>query len=423
MRPIAFPAPSAILLVGLVLAGCQAGSGENNGGGAGAANQPSEPPAITAEVTPEARAVLDQMRDAYKNLKTLELAGQIESDFNVAGEQQKFTQRVTGKYEAPDKFRHEIGDELIVGSTGEKVYMYNPRANAYFQADVPEGETAAQAARGPVLDLLQSQDPGLLLAVAEDPLRYLLRDAKSVKKLPDAREGDATYQTVEIKMAGDDRVVLLIDPQTHFLREMRLDLKGGPKEQKAPNAKQTELTIRYKSIVPGAKFPVDYFSWKPPQGARNVAEQGPPAEPAAKQLVGQPAPDFTLKTLDGQEVSLAELKGRAVVLDFWATWCPPCVESLPHLDQLAADYDESQLAVYAVNVREPAEMVRTFIEKHEIKMPVLLDPDGEAKKKYRAASIPQTVVIGPDGVVQRVFVGIGPNTYEDIRETVAALTR
>jgi peroxiredoxin len=93
------------------------------------------------------------------------------------------------------------------------------------------------------------------------------------------------------------------------------------------------------------------------------------------------------------------------------------------LDQLRKDYDESQLAVYAVNAREPAETVRTFVEKHEIEMPVLLDPDGEAARKYLVASIPQTVVIGPDGVVRRVFVGLGPDTYDEIREAVASLTQ
>jgi peroxiredoxin len=181
--------------------------------------------------------------------------------------------------------------------------------------------------------------------------------------------------------------------------------------------------IRYKSVAPGAKFPADYFSWKPPHGARNVAEQGPPAESAEKKLAGKPAPDFTLKTLDGKEVSLAKLKGRTVVLDFWATWCPPCVESLPHLDKLRANYKESQLAAYAVNAGEPVEAVQTFVESHQLKTPVLLDPDGDAAQKYHVASIPQTVIIGPDGVVRRVFVGIAPDTYDEIRDTVAGLAR
>ncbi len=122
---------------------------------------------------------------------------------------------------------------------------------------------------------------------------------------------------------------------------------------------------------------------------------------------GTPAPDFTLKQLDDHDVKLSSLKGNVVVLDFWATWCGPCVASLPKLNELNQQESPHGLKVIAVNLQEDKDTVQAFVSKKNWTLPVVLDTDGAVATLYKADAIPQTVVIGKDGTIKKVFVGGG----------------
>lgn len=125
----------------------------------------------------------------------------------------------------------------------------------------------------------------------------------------------------------------------------------------------------------------------------------------AEALVGQAAPSFTLADPSGQSVALESLRGKVVVLDFWATWCPPCRKGLPHLDKLAQQHAEDGVVVYAVNLKESSDKAKGFMDKEGLKLNVLMDSKGEVAKLYRVQGIPQTVVIDREGKVQAVVVG------------------
>ncbi len=126
-------------------------------------------------------------------------------------------------------------------------------------------------------------------------------------------------------------------------------------------------------------------------------------------LVGKAAPAISLTTLDGKDVKLADQKGNVVVLDFWATWCPPCRESLPHVQKISADKDLAAkgLVVWTVNDRETSDVIEKFQKDNSFTFTVLLDSNGSTLQSYLVQGIPTTVIVGRDGTVKNVFVGFG----------------
>ena len=92
--------------------------------------------------------------------------------------------------------------------------------------------------------------------------------------------------------------------------------------------------------------------------------------------MGKPAPDFTAETLGGDTITLGDLRGSPVALNFWATWCVPCTVEMPALESAAARYADQNLVVLAVNAGEPANVVGAFMDEYNLTFPALLDPDG-----------------------------------------------
>lgn len=149
------------------------------------------------------------------------------------------------------------------------------------------------------------------------------------------------------------------------------------------------------------------FAFTAPQGVKKVRSLDEHA------LLGEVAPVFDLDLLDGGHMQLADHKGKEIViLDFWATWCGPCVRALPTISKVAEKYREKGVAFYAVNIDEMPEDVTKFLEEKELKLTVAMDKGGKVAELYKVEGIPQTVIVGKDGLVQVVHIGAS-NKLED----------
>jgi cytochrome c biogenesis protein CcmG, thiol:disulfide interchange protein DsbE len=127
------------------------------------------------------------------------------------------------------------------------------------------------------------------------------------------------------------------------------------------------------------------------------------AQPAAR--LGSPAPDFSLPTADGGTVRLADLKGKPVLINFWATWCQPCREEMPAMQDLYEQYRERGLVILAVDMEEDLRPVRRWIDQGGYTFTFLLDGEGEQVKRYNINASPTSYFVGRDGVIRDLKLG------------------
>ncbi len=184
-------------------------------------------------------------------------------------------------------------------------------------------------------------------------------------------------------------------------------------EVSTKNGGEMQIRTDYNSVGEGAP-PADLFEFQPPNGSKEVSDVSLPSERNLS-LVGRQAADFTLKTVDGSPVRLADLRGKIVLLDFWATWCPPCRHELPTIEALSRKYKDRNVLVFGINDEE-VKTAKRFLEQHHPDLETLHDGEGKVHRLYGCYSIPTVMVIDPAGKIVAHFVGERPES-----ELVAAL--
>jgi len=373
-----------------------------------------------ADITPEASKVLDGMLAWYQQIpgastvvvQKMEMPGMppIESKTNVA-------------VLKPNLFL--IQDDASGGSS--PMGMATPILAS-------NGTTLTQGL--PDMKLWSSSDAPKSLDVEGIMLMQMIGPASFVLDLlgPDARESIMEeFQSVEyVGKDGENEQLRFTAGDDDMMGSIPITLTIGP--HTAPWVKRLSITLPPEQVMPGMprEMAFDFndwkklestpettrmFSWTAPEGWKQVEDlmaammEGMPGGPEMgapegdHAMVGKPAPDFTLPDLNGTEVSLASLKGKTVILDFWATWCGPCRQGLPVLMEVADARKDDGVVLWAVDLDESQKKVAAFIEKKKWKLPVLLDAKGKAAAKYGVGGIPHTVVIDPQGIVRTVDIG------------------
>jgi peroxiredoxin len=172
------------------------------------------------------------------------------------------------------------------------------------------------------------------------------------------------------------------------MSETRKTLKPG---NRTSSAKQMTLLAIFALLI--ALFVITFFVHGTTKDGKIIS-------------YGDRAPGFSLQALDGKTVSLADFRGKVVMVHFWATWCPPCVEEMPTLEQLSRSIGARDLEILAVSVDEGgADAVAAFMRKNGLSIPVLLDPGRSIAKLYGTFKFPETYVIDQQGVVRDKAIG------------------
>jgi DsbE subfamily thiol:disulfide oxidoreductase len=135
------------------------------------------------------------------------------------------------------------------------------------------------------------------------------------------------------------------------------------------------------------------------------------------------APDFTLKSRDGKNVRLSDLRGQVVLLNFWASWCGPCRQEMPILDDIHKQYSSLGFSVLGVNLDAKSSKAINYLKDTPVTFPVLYDPKGDVSGTYGVQAMPSTVIIDKDGNVRFLHEGYKSGYEDDYRKQIKKLLR
>ena len=320
----------------------------------------------------------------------------------------------------PGKLRIEssgqMGSSLIV-SDGENTWMYLGSLKQYTKtpaASTPESLVKSLVpGMNSVMDQLNAKDPYLSAKItAEEAVEvegqkidcYVIEARLDKIALPGAVDMTGGVQKVWI-----DKVSKLTLKQT-----LTASMEGGP--LKVPAQMNQAVTVTSQRLE--APVPDSVFAFTPPEGSKLVAEFKGPVK-ANADLTGQMAADFKLKTLAGKEISLQDLRGKFVLLNFWATWCGPCRRDLPAVEKLHQEFHRKGLVALGINSGEDSQTVSGFLATSKMSYPVVLAADSGVTQSYNVNAFPTVVLIDAEGKI--VFYHVGSGGEKALRESLAKL--
>jgi peroxiredoxin/outer membrane lipoprotein-sorting protein len=373
-----------------------------------------------------AKPVLEQFARTLRGFETLQFVMHQEMNTRMEGMRQQMSSRFEVAVERPNRFAIRLTQGMMgttVVSNGEKLYTYMPMMGRYQVDEAPasleEFDTGTSAV-GPMAQM----GAGMFLNIfaANEPKRELLEIVDSIEYVGVEEVDGQPCHRLKLSSEGMNIDAWVTREGRTLPVRVRPDLKGYMEriKQEMPaemEQMEIEMAFRFEDWKFDEPVPDESFRFEPPDDAEKVdsiIEMSTEGE--THPLTGEEAPDFELPRLEGEPVRLSDHEGEhVVILDFWATWCGPCVQAMPVLSEIASDYREQGVVLYAVNQRESAETIRQFLEREDLKVDVLLDKQGEVAEQYEVEGIPQTVIVDQAGRVQAVHVGYGPGAEERLR--------
>jgi TonB family protein len=324
---------------------------------------------------------------------------------------------------------------VISVSDGKNKWVYAPGAKEY----TTSWEGAARTATSPLPTEAESHLANARNIVAGySHIDHQLREARFIgeekltigERQVDCFVIEAEYLTPAADQASAWKRKLWIDKSRNLvLREIKQTRRKAPWEKTI----YTKMTYLFTFANLDNQVTEALFAFVPPEGAKEVAElrsssgRPPatprpaalrPAAPSPSRLVGKDAIAFALKDLDGNQVDLQALKGKVVLLNFWASWCGPCVAEMPHIEKLHKDFKDKGLVVLGLNYNEEIEIARGFVQKKGYTFTTLLDEGREVSMRYGVSGIPQVFIIDREGKVKWHAIGYTSGKEVELRSAV-----
>lgn len=407
----------ALLLAALLLSGATAASGCNR----------SEP--IEAEATPtrpapgntDPDAWLGEMAAAYRNANNYADSGRLRLRLVRGEDNIDETADFSVTFQRPNKLRMHLYQAIVV-SDGEKMYAtIGDLEGQVVSTPAPETLTFESIYFDDILASILTEgvagtSPQLALLLTDDAVDGMLTDSQGTTLLEPSGIDGHVCQRVEISRP-DGKLVLWIDQQTYALRRIEFPTDAI---REAIGTEEPVQELALWADLAGARFDTKLdavaFQFEVPEGAQ-VAQHFDtrplmPKPPAPSKLLGQRVPDFKFVGLDGREVSRESLSGKVAVIDFWATWCQPCLESLPNLNQVYAKYrdrEDIEFVAVSIDVRNVTDdQLQETFAGNDLQIPIARDPETVARDAFGVEGIPNMFVLGPDGTVQDNEVGFNP---------------
>jgi peroxiredoxin len=379
---------------------------------------------------PKPETLLREMTDYIGNLPAFSCRIELAVRVQAQGMDNSMTSKMTVRLERPNRLAYRLEEGLMgmnVVSDGKQIIQHIPSLNRYTIEDAPanladfSGENAAMVT--PMMGI-----PATLIPASGEKLYQTLMDGVTkseyigIENVGEVRCHRCRFSREEFSWdiwieTGERPLVHKVVPD---LSQQFANAGGAMKDAKL------EYSLVFSDWNVAPEFTDADFAFNLPEDAQEVAslfeglaggqQEGP------HPLLGQQAPPFKTVNLQDEPVDLAAHLGKDIVmLDFWATWCGPCVEAMPHVDGVAKKFADRGIVFYAVNVGEDAATIKEFLESKELDVPVAMDLDSAITQQYGANGIPQTVLIGKDGKVQVVHVGFSANLADELSAEIEEL--
>lgn len=389
---------------------------------------------ISTDIDKEADKTIRAALDFHKSLKSATTELKMAMTQESAGEKSQMSVTASIAMDRPNRFAMLLtgtgpeGAALI--SDGKTLTTFLSPLKQYVESEAPA-----------TLDELLESDEAAMAGLAqmgavrglflEDPHDWVMAGVTVLKFVGVEKIGDVDCNHFRAEQAEVDWDVWFETGEKPLMRKFIYSpLKGiiaqTPEEDRSQfKGAKLDVTIEFDAWKLNEEIPAEVFAFKPPDGVKKVEEFAPEVgenASAAMTLQGQPAPEFSIELLDGGKVDLASHRDKnVVILDFWATWCGPCVQALPIISSVAAEYKDKGVVFYAVNQQEDAADVKKFLETEKLAFPVAMDRESKVAQLYKVEGIPQTVIIGKDGKVVAVHVGFDPELKSVLKKDLDAL--
>jgi peroxiredoxin/outer membrane lipoprotein-sorting protein len=363
-------------------------------------------PACAEKLT--ARQVLDQVAATYSNLKAVHILAEREETTYPAGRAQstfsecELANAPGGRYLARLKKNRQ---QALTVSDGTDIWLALDSKKQWSRisaTDDSDEEHDAKAASGNLHDSLEDILLNQFVALAKTA------QGPAIAKQQDFQLGRGQAQCYLIRAHNNgSEIELLVDRERFVVLQY--------KESSKPPETQSEISITLKLVELNREVGDSLFHFEPDPQWTEVETPVPPGRGPIQP--GERAADFRVQTLDGESVALESLRGSVVVLDFWATWCLPCLAEFPALEKLRSEFGDA-VRVYGVTDESPA-TVKKFVEEHPFVTPTLLDSYRKMHRRYGVHKIPALFVIDRNSVVRRQFTGTCDES--ELREAIRAV--